>query len=64
MKRPKRQNRNAPLSGGTEQQRKVITQAHVTRVIAIMQGWGYDRWDLSNLLTAIRIAQEDRPCAS
>jgi hypothetical protein len=60
----KHRNRKAPLSGGTEQQRKVITQTHVTRVLAIMQGWGYDRWDLSNLLTAIRIAQEDRSCVS
>lgn len=51
-----RRNRKAPLSGGTDQQRKNITRIQFNTFLHVMQAWGYDRWDMENFVRAMDIA--------
>ena len=56
MGKGKQKNRKAPLSGGTEQQRKVITQDQYIAALLTLQGWGYNKYDIANFNAAIRFA--------
>jgi|GEM_PF-6489679 len=44
----------APLSGGTEQQRKDLTQDQYIAIGRLLQGWGYDLRTISDMTIAIK----------
>ena len=46
--------KEAPLSGGTEQQRRDICQDQYNEIGRILQCWGYDIWDICNVAVAIK----------
>ena len=46
--------KEAPLSGGTEQQRRDITQDQYNEIGRVLQCWGYSIWDICNVAIAIK----------
>lgn len=51
----KRREKEMPLSGGTEQRHKDLTQDQYNEIRRILQAWGYDEWgDIANVIAAIK----------
>ena len=54
-----RREKEKPLSGGTEQQLKDLTQDQYNEIRRILQAWGYDEWgDIANVIAAIQHSLE------